>query len=109
MKSGASGLTAALSYQATICRHFQTIALDQALNAALLDVPLYLGPVVMVVTEGLVDLGRGQMRQAFKDLFHAQPQFIVAYNGFDWRPGVFDNRSAAADPRHLSDIAVLPD
>jgi hypothetical protein len=80
MKSGDSGLTALLGYNTTVGRHFQTVALYEVLHLALFDVLFNLCLVLMIVTEGFIDLGRGQVGQALEDLLHAEPHLVVAYN-----------------------------
>ncbi|MCZ7574873.1 MAG: hypothetical protein M5U01_40495 [Ardenticatenaceae bacterium] len=59
MKRGASGFTVFLRYNPAIRCHFQPVALDQTLDAALLTIPFDLGLMIVVVAERLVDLGGG--------------------------------------------------
>src|SRR6266508_6021987 len=106
MKRLASGFTAFLCDNTAIDGDLQTIALYQALNLARFNVLLDLRRVVMVVTEGFINLGRRQMGQAFEHLFHAESQFIIAYDRLDRRPCTLDKRPATTNPRPSGDVMV---
>jgi hypothetical protein len=61
MKSGGSAATASFGYDATFRCHFQTVALYQTLNPAFLYILFDLGLMVMIVAEGLIDLGGSEL------------------------------------------------